>query len=199
MKDTMMEIILPALAIAVPTIAIWRTHVANDKKFNRISGSISKIQGNISRIQVALSTMIGYFSSSPSPDSKGLGEAIHASQYVSDNSSDNACVESASPHTLTAKGAALAKKMNARDIVDKYRRHILLPDDAHKLAIQEGCMIFAQNSLMELINHDEKNKILDEIYEEGGNAVNILNIFAVLFRDAFFKERGIPVPEYIKS
>ena len=77
----------------------------------------------------------------------------------------------------------------------KYREHISLPSDASKLAIQEACFDFALTRFYSVLTADDRKVVDDEIYEQGGVNTDVLIVHGVLFRNSFFKERGIPVPE----
>lgn len=199
MIDTAM--ILSILAIVVPSVVVsvvvlW-SHIATDKKFDAIykkfdavykqfdviNKQIKGIVENIAGIKNTLSVMIGYFSKSD-PD---FSNAIIAAQkqYKDHNS----------PLCLTADGTALAERMAASRIVEKYRNRIVLPDDAHQLTIQDECLAFARISLMGALDDEERRRIQDVIYEDGDNFFAIMDIFGLLFRDAFLKERGFPVPK----
>ena len=180
MIDTAM--ILSILAIVVPSVVVsvvvlW-SHIATDKKFDAvykkfdavykkfdaiykqfdvINKQIKGIVENIAGIKNTLSVMIGYFSKSD----PGLSNAIIAAQkqYKDHNS----------PLCLTADGTALAERMAASRIVEKYRNRIVLPDDAHQLTIQNECLAFARISLMGALDDEERRRIQDVIYEDGDN------------------------------
>ena len=104
-------------------------------------------------------------------------------------------VGSNSPLTLTPKGQKLAMKMNATQIVDKYVHMVLVSADEDYLGIQEACMLFAHTNLITVVSDDERNIIRRQIYEDAGNAGNVLGIFGILFRDAILASRDMAVPK----
>ena len=103
-------------------------------------------------------------------------------------------VASSSPMTLTKSGKEIARRLNAKELADKYVNDIQIPDDASKLQIQEACFTFAHLNLMDVIDKNELEVIEGEIYEAGGSKWDIMIVYGVLFRDAVFKSRGIEIP-----
>ena len=101
---------------------------------------------------------------------------------------------SSSPMTLTKSGKEIARRLNAKELADKYVSDIQIPDDASKLQIQEACLTFAHLNLMDVIDKNELEVIEGEIYEAGGSKWDIMIVYGVLFRDAVFKSRGIEIP-----
>ena len=108
---------------------------------------------------------------------------------------DSKTVNANSPISLTERGLKIAEKLKAGEVVEKYRKHILLPLDANKLAIQDMCFDFAMTRLRGILTAEERKVVDDEIYEQKGVHTDVLVIYGILFRNSFFKERGIPVPE----
>lgn len=104
---------------------------------------------------------------------------------------------SRSPFALTNKGLEVARKIDAQTLVDKYieRVHSIISNDAHKLSIQEICFNYARNQFLGIVEAKERQIIWDAIYEEGGNADEVLVIYGVLFRNSIFEKRNIPVPK----
>ena len=103
--------------------------------------------------------------------------------------------KAASPIVLTSKGLEGAHRMGAEEIAKKYQHHIIVPDDANKLVIQQKCFDFIDSGdFLNLVNQKEKDIIQNEIYESSKKATETLLIFGILFRDIILKSRGLPVP-----
>ena len=98
-----------------------------------------------------------------------------------------------SPLGLTKRGRKIARKLDARDTVERAIPTILklVPNDATVLEIQNTCFDYAQNDLLDNVGHDEKQKIHRAIYENGGGIDNTLMVYGIMLRDAVFKSRDI--------
>ena len=143
---------------------------------------ISGLKDKTSVISNLLSQVIGYLQE----DGK-FQPAVNLSQ-------DSETVQATSPLSLTLKGKEIANKLNAEELVKKYYKCLLIPDDANKFHIQNTCIQFANHQLLQLVNSKEKNQIEELTYDAGGDMREITIIFGILFRDEYFRERGIDIP-----
>ena len=183
---------IATVIVGLTTIGVIAfTHFRNDQKFD-------KLRDNLSLLAQSFNRWIGYYQGSSHAkldlsNTIGEGEKNTFSFPVA-----NDLTSSNSPLTLKKRGVMLAKKLRAQALVDKYvdRLYHLVPNDAHKLQIQETCQGFVATQLMQIIEQKERAIISEAIYKEGGNPNEILPIYAILFRDAIFKKHNIDVPEY---
>ena len=47
---------------------------------------------------------------------------------------------------------------------------------------------------MQIVNNEERMKLWDTVYDEGGNSHDVLLVIAIKLRDRIFKERNIEIP-----
>lgn len=97
-----------------------------------------------------------------------------------------------SPVGLTEQGKKKVAKLKAQQIVDKYvyRMMHLISDDTDNLGVQDICLNFALNNLINLMTHEERQELREYVYEhENGNMTDALTIYAILFRDKVLENR----------
>ena len=103
--------------------------------------------------------------------------------------------KAASLLVLTSKDLEGAHRMGAEEIAKKYQHHIIVPNDANKLAIQQHCFDFVfSGHFLSLVNQKDKDIIQNEIDKSSKKEDETLIIFGILFRDIILKSRGLPVP-----
>ena len=103
--------------------------------------------------------------------------------------------KAASPLVLTSNSLESAHRMGAEEIAKKYQHHIIVPDDANKLVIQQECFDFVfSGRFLTLVSQKDKDIIQNEIDESRKKREETLLIFGILFRDIILKSRGLPVP-----
>lgn len=104
-----------------------------------------------------------------------------------------------SPLTLSFEGKQRADRLNARVIAEKHMDKVLVPSDAHPLAIQDASIAFAITKLDSLLTAEEREKTQLEAYNQGGNYEDVLIIYAVLIRKLIFEKHGIDVPPFARD
>ena len=93
------------------------------------------------------------------------------------------------------KGDNIALSINADALADKYFTKVNVPDDAHKLVVQDTCTNFVLvGPFMQIINNEERIKLWDTVDDEGGNTHDVLFVIAVKLKDRIFRERNIEIP-----
>ena len=103
--------------------------------------------------------------------------------------------KAASLLVLTSKYLEGVHRMGAEEIAKKYQHHIIVPNDANKLVIQQHCFDFVfSGHFLNLVNQKEKDIIQNEIDKSSKKEDETLIIFGILFRDLILKSRGLPVP-----
>ncbi len=179
-------------------VYLWKKDIKNlDKDIKNLDKDIKNLdkgQRNILHSLVRFSSEVtGYINRYMSHKEGTLGANI-GSTYPEFTPTDISTAQTFSPIALTPRGEKIAQKLQSQAIVDKYAKHILLPEDATKFATQDACFSFANVRLLNILNSEERIIVEDEIYEGDGNTWNILIIYGILFRDKIFKQRGIDVP-----
>lgn len=175
-------VVTPALLLLAARSVHARIDALNTGLDALNAGMDAVVQG-VSRLGSDLASLVAYVGGK---SGDGISDAIDAKAL--------SAAVAASPTPLTEKGERIAKRIQAQALVNRYRHHIRIPEDASKLDIQETCLAFAVHGLSRVVSRAEWQVIEDEIYEIGGDRKEVLVIHGILFRDAFLAERGRPVP-----
>jgi len=119
------------------------------------------------------------------------------------NTNPNKTVAAASPVSITPNGKAIADKINANQILQKYigQLSILVEATSPKTAydVQTASMAIAKGKMITLLNADEINAIKAEAYARGLLIEDIMAIFGVLLRDNILQKKGWSVSEVDKQ
>ena len=155
-------------------------------ELKEVKSQVKEVKGKVERIDGVLGGVITFLQT-------------HLGKDVVPDFGNVSTGMSNSPCTLNKKGAELALQLDAYALVDKYYKTIPIPEDATKFHIQNACFLFAHAELQQRVNAEEREKIEEAIYEEDGNANNVIFVYSVLFRDKHLQEHGYPIPEYIAT
>lgn len=208
------SIIVTAIVAAVPTlfilVVIWlmkSNHSQFEKvfaekfsslekvfaeKFNSLEEGMKALTDRVSRIEDVIMNSTKRGTASVSVSTENLQMLVPPTTTS----------RATSPTTLSQIGRNLSERMKAEVIVKAHldRVRFRIPEDAHKLQIQDICFNYALNGeFLSNVSHAERKLIWDFIYETGGNGADILIIYGILFRDAIFEERGIIAPAVSKN
>ena len=100
-----------------------------------------------------------------------------------------------SPYYLSEFGKKIVKKINGQTLLEKYVHKIDVPEGINAYEIQEQCFNYAKYDLMKEVTNEEKDIIQMYAYESGDPMYYATDVMGVLFRDYWFKERGVPIPK----
>ena len=100
-----------------------------------------------------------------------------------------------SPYYLSEFGKKIVKKINGQTLLEKYVHKIDVPEGINAYEIQEQCFNYAKYDLMKEVTDEEKDIIQMYAYESGDPMYYATDVMGVLFRDYWFKERGVPIPK----
>ena len=100
-----------------------------------------------------------------------------------------------SPYYLSEFGKKIVKKINGQTLLEKYVHKIDVPEGINAYEIQEQCFNYAKYELMKEVTDEEKDVIQMYAYESGDPMYYATDVMGVLFRDYWFKERGVPIPK----
>ena len=191
--------IIAAFGTLIIPVILFITHRDTNKKIDALRSDIgaqvttlrSDLEAQVSTLRAVLINVVDVVNSLVAYLSGQSGDKISATI----NSISLDTLKTSSPQTLSKKGEDLAAQLDAQKIVDKYYKHLQIPEDASKFEIQQGCFAFAFTVLLGLVNAEEKAFIEETIYEAGDSEAAILAIYGILFRDVLLKERQLPVPK----
>ncbi len=159
-------------------------------RFDKLEDKFETVSSNINGAINALSGEFREFKGF----SSGLRHAASQSETITHQLSEPS-TKATSPLTLTEKGDNIALSINADALADKYFTKVNVPDDAHKLVVQDTCTNFVLvGPFMQIINNEERIKLWDTVYDEGGNTNDVLFVIAVKLKDRIFRERNIEIP-----
>ena len=156
-------------------------------ELNEVKTEVKEVKGKVERIDGVLGGVITFL------------QTHHGKDVVPEHFGGVSTVKHHSPCTLNKKGASLAKQLDAHALVDKYYQQIAIAEDATKFQIQNVCFLFVHAELQQRVNREEREKIEEAIYEEGGDANSVLFVYCVLFRDKHLEEQGYLAPVYIAA
>ena len=104
-----------------------------------------------------------------------------------------------SPQQLNETGVAMSKEINAKSIAKKYAHLVQIKEGANAYDIQETCFHFALHSLPDQLTADEKDKIKNVAFEQGGNAETILRVVVgIVLRDEILEKRDL-TPDHVDA
>ena len=188
---------------AVVIVSIWVAHhyqkKARDEDREEDKKNFSVIKEKVSDVSINFRELVSYL--------KGMfGEKladVNFSGEIKDPSvivNHLATAQSKSPITLTPARQEGADRMGAKEMVKKYRKHIIVADEANNLTIQQACFDFALNgAFLQVTGQADRDIVHNEIYQSGQDIQHTLIIFGILFRDLIFEERSLPVPSGTSS
>ena len=120
------------------------------------------------------------------------------------NTNPNKTVAAQSPVSITPNGKAIADKIHADQIFQKYIAQLsgfveaTNPKTAYD--VQTAAMTIAKGkAMMNLLNAEEINAIKAEAYARGLLVEDIMAIFGVLLRDNILRQKGWSVAEVDKQ
>ena len=160
---------------------------------------ISDVKKDISNVFGSLKSLAGYLQgkfSEKYSDVPLLSDVpVSYTRAGGISTTGSGAAKAASPLVLTSNGLESAHRMGAEEIAKKYQHHIIVPDDANKLVIQQECFDFVfSGRFLTLVSQKDKDIIQNEIDESRKKREETLLIFGILFRDIILKSRGLPVP-----
>ena len=156
-------------------------------ELKQVKTEVKEVKGKVERIDGVLGGVITFL------------QTHHGKDVVPEHFGGVSTAKHHSPCTLNEKGATLAKQLDAHALVDKYYQQIAIAEDATKFQIQNVCFLFVHAELRQRVNREEREKIEEAIYEEGGDANSVLFVYCVLFRDKHLEEQGYLAPVYIAA
>ena len=160
-----------------------------DKRFDSVDKRFEATDKRLASIERRMDALPGQIMQNVRSLLIEMGFAQNSGQQHVDN------VNPESPLTLTKKGAKIARKMGAKNMVQKYCEQVELNEDPSPFNIQRATQFFTMDKFMTIVTPEEKQMIENVAYEDGGNLAGILVIFAVMIRDEIFKKHGIAVPK----
>ena len=152
-----------------------------------VKTEVKEVKGKVERIDGVLGGVITFL------------QTHHGKDVVPEHFGGVSTAKHHSPCTLNKKGATLAKQLDAQALVDKYYQQIAIAEDATKFQIQNVCFLFVHAELRQRVNREEREKIEEAIYEEGGDTNSVLFVYCVLFRDKHLEEQGYSAPLYMAA
>lgn len=151
-----------------------------DKSINNVNTGIIRLENKIDNLYNNLLFLFNNNTFSPSADTGRVSQSV----------------TSASPLTLTKKGAEGAAALGTEDVAERLAKNISLPPDVSKLRIQDACHHAIFTNWRNLFSDGEIAKIEEHTYQDGGNLADTLLIYAIVTRNHILKEREIDVPAY---
>ena len=183
--ETKVEDLAKALRGEVKEVRDQVNEVKGELK--EVKTQVKEVKGKVERIDGVLGGVITFL------------QTHHGKDVVPEHFGGVSTVKSHSPCTLNKKGATLAKQLDAQALVDKYYQQIAIAEDATKFQIQNVCFLFVHAELRQRVNREEREKIEEAIYEEGGDTNSVLFVYCVLFRDKHLEEQGYSAPLYMAA
>ena len=168
-----------------------------DKEVDKLDTKIDKLDTKVDKLDArvgGLETKVGGL------ETKVVGIHSVLTQLVSlidkDGQIDlDAPMLKSSPYYLSEFGKKIVKKINGQTLLEKYVHKIDVPEGINAYEIQEQCFNYAKYDLMKEVTNEEKDIIQMYAYESGDPMYYATDVMGVLFRDYWFKERGVPIPK----
>ena len=175
-----------------------------DKEVDKLDTKIDKLDTKVDKLDArvgGLETKVGGLETKVGGLETKVG-GIHSvlTQLVSlidkDGQIDlDAPMLKSSPYYLSEFGKKIVKKINGQTLLEKYVHKIDVPEGINAYEIQEQCFNYAKYDLMKEVTNEEKDIIQMYAYESGDPMYYATDVMGVLFRDYWFKERGVPIPK----
>ena len=98
--------------------------------------------------------------------------------------------EASSPISLTKYGVELKKKINVDALIVKYSDELEIPNEWNEYQIQQACLDFADNSLLDLFSDDERGLFEKVAFDEGISPDSLLRVCGISLRDHKLESYG---------
>ena len=98
--------------------------------------------------------------------------------------------EASSPIALTKYGVELKKKINVDALIVKYSDKLEIPNEWNEYQIQQACLDFADNSLLDLFSDDERGLFEKVAFDEGISPDSLLRVCGISLRDHKLESYG---------
>lgn len=114
----------------------------------------------------------------------------------------NRAVAATSPISLTDIGRAIAEKIGANTILEKYVSKLVAEVELEKpknaYDIQMVSMKVAKEKMINLLNEEELLAVKQEAYNRGIIVEDVMTVFGVLLRNHVLNQKGLPISDVDK-
>ena len=100
-------------------------------------------------------------------------------------------IEGRSPLRLSEHGQETARKIRAHDLARKYVGKVQIAPDFNAYEIQETCLAFCREKLLQSLTRDEKDELQNAAYENGADLNHYLRIISLVMRDIILTKKGM--------
>ena len=100
-------------------------------------------------------------------------------------------IEGRSPLRLSEHGQETARRIRAHDLARKYVGKVQIAPDFNAYEIQETCLAFCREKLLQSLTRDEKDELQNAAYENGADLNHYLRIISLVMRDIILTKKGM--------